>query len=187
MAGPPLDHFRACSRAQDAVSARRHRGVRHVIRDHWPGRARSSWQPSSPWAPSPGLLPRSNGHFPQTQGAGTDVRRHDLEPEQPNRNLGPCLKCVGTLAYGEDRYGPYVRRMHCGKLVDLLAAPHDATAEAPDSPPSRVVRNPRRLTVASSRGKAHPASTWSRRMETPRRLFAASRPSVRRPLPPMQE
>ena len=65
-----------------------------------------------------------------------------MEPEQPARRLGPCPKCGGTLAYGEDRYGPYVRCLHCGKLIDLLDTAHDAPVEDPDSPTSRVVRNP---------------------------------------------
>ena len=68
-----------------------------------------------------------------------------MEPEQPTRKPGPCPKCGGTLAYGEDRYGPYVTCLHCGKLIDLLATAHDAPAEEPDSPASRVVRNPGRL------------------------------------------
>ena len=79
---------------------------------------------------------------PQTHGQDPGTRRHDMEPEQPARKPGPCPKCGGALAYGEDRYGPYVGRLHCGKLIDLLATAHDAPAEKPDSPPSRVVRNP---------------------------------------------
>ena len=83
-----------------------------------------------------------------------------MEPEQPNRNPGPCLKCVGTLAYGEDRYGPYVTCLHCGKLFDLLAAPYDAPAEKPDSPPYRVVRNRGRLTGPMTRQRREMYLEW---------------------------
>ena len=83
-----------------------------------------------------------------------------MEPEQPARKPGPCLKCGGALAYGEDRYGPYVTCLHCGKLIDLLAAPHDAPAEKPDSPPYRVVRNPGRLKGPMSRERREMYRQW---------------------------
>ena len=68
-----------------------------------------------------------------------------MEPEQPTGKLGPCPKCRGTLACGEDRYGPYVTCLHCGILFDLLAAPHGVPPEEPDFPPSPEVRNRGRL------------------------------------------
>ena len=83
-----------------------------------------------------------------------------MEPEQPTGKLNPCPKCRGTLACGEDRYGPYVTCLHCGKLIDLLAAPHDAPAEEPDSSASRVVRNPRRLTGRMTRERREMYRQW---------------------------
>ena len=83
-----------------------------------------------------------------------------MEPEQPARKPGPCPKCGGTLAYGADRYGPYVGRLHCGKLIDLPATAHDAPSEEPDSPPSRVVRNPGRLTGPMTRERREMYRGW---------------------------
>ena len=83
-----------------------------------------------------------------------------MEPEQPTRKLGPCPKCRGTLACGEDRYGPYVTCLHCGKLFDLLAAPNNVLAEKPDLPPSPVVRNPGRLTGRMTRERREMYREW---------------------------
>ena len=146
--------FRACSRTPDAVPALRRPGPRsqagpipHGGIPH-PGRHHLAYCRGATAA-----YPRPNGQDPGT-------RRYDLEPERPNRNLEPCLKYDGTLAYGEDRYGPYVRCLHCGKLVDLLAAPHDAPAEAPDFAPSPVVRNPGRLKEPITRERREKYRQW---------------------------
>ena len=83
-----------------------------------------------------------------------------MEPEQPTGKLGPCPKCGGTLACGEDRYGPYVTCLHCGKLFDLLAAPHGVPSEKPDFPPSRTVRNRGRLTGPMTRERREMYREW---------------------------
>ena len=83
-----------------------------------------------------------------------------MEPEQPTGKPGPCPKCRGTLACGEDRYGPYVTCLHCGKLFDLLAAPHGVPPEKPDFPPSRTVRNRGRLTGPMTRERREMYREW---------------------------
>ena len=89
----------------------------------------------NPGTPSP--APASVEQWPgsRTLRARPDTRRNDMEPEQPTSKLGPYPRCRGTLAYGEDRYGPYVGCLHCGKLIDLLATAHDAPVEEPDNLP----------------------------------------------------
>ena len=83
-----------------------------------------------------------------------------MEPEQPTGKLGPCPKCRGTLDCGEDRYGPYVTCLHCGKLFDLLAAPHGVPPEEPDCPPSPAVRNRGRLTGPMTRERREMYREW---------------------------
>ena len=83
-----------------------------------------------------------------------------MEPEQPTGKLDPCPKCRGTLACGEDRYGPYVTCLHCEKLFDLLAAPHGVPAEELDCPPSPVVRNRGRLTGPMTRERREMYREW---------------------------
>ena len=83
-----------------------------------------------------------------------------MEPEQPTGKLGPCPKCRGTLDCGEDRYGPYVTCLHCGKLFDLLAAPHGVPPEEPDCPPSPAVRNRGRLTGPMTRDRREMYREW---------------------------
>ena len=83
-----------------------------------------------------------------------------MEPEQPTGKPGPCPKCGGTLACGEDRYGPYVTCLHCGKLFDLLAPPHGVPAGEPDCPPSPEVRNRGRLTGPMTRERREMYREW---------------------------
>ena len=83
-----------------------------------------------------------------------------MEAELPASKLGPYPKYGRALACGEDRYGPYVTCLHCGKLFDLLAAPHDVPAEEPDSPASRVVRNRGRLTGPMTRERREMYREW---------------------------
>ena len=96
-----------------------------------------------------------------------DPHRQDQIPGETTWNQNsrpgdsvPAPKCGGTLAYGEDRYGPYLTCLHCGKLFDLLAAPHDAPVEDPDSPTSRVVRNRSRLTGPMTRERREMYREW---------------------------
>ena len=83
-----------------------------------------------------------------------------MEPELPTSKLGPCPKCGGTLACGEDRYGPYATCLHCGKLFDPLAAPHDVPAEERDNPSSPIVRNRGRLTEPMTRDRREMYREW---------------------------
>ena len=56
-----------------------------------------------------------------------------MNPERPNHTLHPCAKCSGTLTYEEDYYGPYVKCLQCGTLLDLSPS----AQEVQDGPPPR--------------------------------------------------